>query len=188
MSVLSGRTTVSQYAASPKTVALLAATADELNPAEEIAEFYRRVFDIATAERDGLDVWGIIIGIGRMVQISDVDVFGFEGSGLQPWNQGPFVSPVQSSATRLEDTAYRQLLMFKAFANISNSTLATINEFLGVIFAGRGLAYAIDTGVMQMEFRTDFRLTGFEQFLLSDAGVAPKPGCVEVNIVSTPTP
>jgi hypothetical protein len=57
----------SQYAASEKILALAAAFQDRIDPEADVELFYRKMFDIYTAEGMGLDNWGVILGIGRAI-------------------------------------------------------------------------------------------------------------------------
>jgi hypothetical protein len=100
----------SQYSASRRLLAMTGSFQDVLDPTVDIDLFYKRIFNILTAEGYGLDNWGRILGIARV--ISD------EGVSLT-----------------LEDEMYRLLLLYKAMANISDATAAGLNRLLGVLIA-----------------------------------------------------
>jgi hypothetical protein len=133
----------SQYAASEKILALAAGFQDRIDPEVDVELFYRKMFDIYTAEGMGLDNWGVILQIGRTIPGPYMgDCFGFDGSGLAPFDQLPFVPDSGSGAAvtmiTLDDELYRLLLLYKALANISASDAATQNKLLSVL---------IDTGI-----------------------------------------
>jgi hypothetical protein len=175
----------SQYSNSSGLLPLLYGFEELADPLPFLREFYDKVYNLKTAVGACLDVWGRIIGIGRVIEVQYNKPFGFTGSLLAPWNQGQFSNGEKPTSVVLLDEPYRKLLFFKAYANIASSTLADINKFLALVFADRpfGSAWAVDTGIMTMDYRFSFSLTPYERFLLSDSGVAPKPGAVQVTIV-----
>ena len=96
---------LTQYSASPTITKLLSDFRDEIDTQADMATFEQNMFDIETASGIGLDIWGKIIGISRTIQLSD-------------------------STVTLDDEHYRKLLMYKALANITDSSLATLNKLL----------------------------------------------------------
>src|ERR1700731_1609022 len=88
-------TVLSQYANSPTIMQLVKNLNDYIDPTNNINAFFNMIWNIDTAVGYGLDVWGRIVGVGRVLKIATVDYFGFQGpsgaSGL-PWNQGIFYS------------------------------------------------------------------------------------------------
>jgi hypothetical protein len=128
-------TILSQYSASPRILDLARGFALRIDPSPDIDAFFDNVFNIETARGWGLDNWGRILGIPRGVQVATVDWFGYYGSQLQPWNNAPWYNDKQSTNNfPLTDEAYRQLLMYKAGANIGDASAATINRLLSQIF------------------------------------------------------
>lgn len=133
----------SQYSASKKIMALAAGYQERISPELDVELFYEKMFNIYTAEGFGLDNWGVILQIGRTIPGPYLgDCFGFDGSGLFPFDQLPFVPDSGSgtvvSVITLDDELFRLLLLYKALANISPSDAATQNKLLSVL---------IDTGV-----------------------------------------
>lgn len=102
---------LTQYSASPTITKLLSDFRDEIDTQADMATFYQNMFDIETANGIGLDIWGKIIGISRTIQLPD-------------------------STVTLDDEHYRKLLMYKALANITDSSLATLNKLLPLLFEG----------------------------------------------------
>lgn len=176
----------SQYSSSPNTQKILCGMNKQLDPARDIDLFMEKVFDISTAEGWGLDNWGRILGLGRTVLISSTAAFGFFGSGLQPFNQQPFDHGGLQSVVTLPDEDYRKLLMLKAASNISVSTVPMINKILAVIFKGRGDAFVLETGVMQIQYTFKFIMTPFERMIMLFDWMIPRPGCVTFTWVEEP--
>lgn len=107
---------LTQYSGSPTIVQLLSDFRDNIDPQADINLFIEKVMNIDTAEGIGLDILGKIIGMARVVR------YGGE-------------------TITLTDNLYRRLLMYKAFANISDSTMATMNKMLYLLF-GENLMFA----------------------------------------------
>ena len=81
---------LSQYSASPTIYQILADFRENIDPTPDIWTFYDNVFNIATAQGVGLDIWGAIIGMDRTIYD-------------------------QSTSTKitLDDEGYRKLLYYK---------------------------------------------------------------------------
>lgn len=156
-------------------------------------EFYDFVWNVDTAVGFGLDNWGRIVDISRLLEIpGNLTLFGFENAetppGVMPFNFGVFNVPggETSSSFLLPDDAYRTLILVKALANISATTSPSINQLLQNLFPGRGAAYVIDLGGMAMQFTFEFQLSLTEYAILSQSGALPHPAGVRVSIVTIP--
>lgn len=86
-------TILSQYATSDRITGLIATFADALDQTENFDTFYDKVWNLNTAEGYGLDVWGRIVGANRVLQVADVQYFGFAEQlpGVLPWGDPPFI-------------------------------------------------------------------------------------------------
>lgn len=175
----------SQYAASPTIRALVDFMNIRVDPTVDIKLFYDKIFNIYTAEGWGLDNWGRILGIGRILQVETDDYFGFNGSELEPFNQQVFYYPGVTNAYPLEDTPYRQLLLYKAAANIAASDLSTLNFLLNQVFNGRG-AYIVESGVMFIRYYFEFILTPYERALMRLDFIPPRPAGVGYEWLEAP--
>lgn len=102
---------LSQYSASPTIYQILANFRENIDPTPDIWTFYDNVFNIATAQGVGLDIWGAIIGMDRTIYD-------------------------QSTSTKitLDDEGYRKLLYYKALANITDASLYTLNYMINQLF------------------------------------------------------
>jgi hypothetical protein len=121
------RTIQSQYGTSPHIKGIIEAFAKAIDPTLEIEEFYKKYFDPRTAEGIGLDIWGIIVGASREIEVDAQEYFGFWGSNLHPFNEAPFWH--EKGATniyRMADNAFRELIFLKAWANIADATMPSI--------------------------------------------------------------
>jgi len=191
-------TLISQYANSPTLITLINAFDESVNPEDDLDTFYEFVWNIATAQGFGLDIWGRIVGIGRTVTFpSQEPNFGFEeayteptaDAGPQPFGSAPmFGGTLTSSTYTLTDDAYRTLILCKAMSNISDGSAPSLNRLLLNLFAGRGRCYVNDLGDMQMRLTFEFFLQPFERAILTQSGVIPRPAGVQLFIAELPFP
>lgn len=187
-------TLLSQYANSPTIVAMLNDMDSWIDPTADIDQFYDVIWNIQTARGFGLDIWGRIVGVTRYLKIpSQETYFGFDeayteptaSTGVQPFGQAPFYNgtPANSQTYALTDDAFRTLILAKAASNISDGTAASVNNLLLILFADRGRCYCNDLGNMQMRLTFEFSLQPFEQSILLQSGVIPKPAGVQLFII-----
>ena len=170
----------SQYSASKKILALAAGYQERIAPPTDVDLFYRKMFDIYTAEGFGLDNWGVILGIGRTIPGPYVgDCFGFDGSGLAPFDQLPFAPDSGSGSAvtmlTLDDELFRLLLLYKALANISASDAATQNKLLSVLIdtgiGGFGnVAYVLEVDTMVIRWVFEDYMTPLQLAVFKVAG------------------
>ncbi len=185
------RTLVSQYGNSASIRALIDSWNDSIDPRANLDAFYAAWWNVATAYGDGLDNWGRIVGVSRLLNIpSDEDFFGFfNDSTPYDWdtfNNGIFYTGYGATQTyELPDDAYRVLILAKALANISATTARGINRVLQQLFPGRGKAYVVDGLDMTMSYVFEFQLTVVEYAVLVNSGVLPHPAGVgySVNVI-----
>lgn len=187
------QTIISQHANSPTLVQLVQNMNQYIRQDANFKAFYDFVFNVDTAEGFGLDYWGRIVDISRLLEIPNVlNLFGFENDetppGVNPFNWGVFNIAGQSVSQSylLQDDAYRTLILVKALSNISATTAPSINQLLKNLFPGRGAAYVIDLGNMAMQFTFEFQLTVTEYAILAQSGALPHPAGVKVSIVTIP--
>lgn len=100
----------SQYSASKRIRALAAGYQTRIDPNIDIQLFYDKMFNIYTAEGVGLNNWGNILQIFRLITDPDTGI-----------------------SFSLNDELYRLLLLYKALANISASDAASQNKLLSVL-------------------------------------------------------
>jgi hypothetical protein len=178
------RTIISQYGNSPTLGLLIEAANQWLNPSANINNFYDLVWNVATAQGYGLDVWGRIVGVQRYLQVSLLKYWGYDEAGTtsaDPYGQSPFYSgaPISSNYA-LTDDAFRLLILAKAAANITDGSIPSINAILMALFPGRGNAWVADGLNMTLAYTFDFdpALTPVELAIIAQSGVLPRStGC-----------
>lgn len=193
-------TVISQYANSPRLVQLVEDFGEWFDPSENMQSFYLDLWNIDTAEGFGLDTWGIILGVSRVIPIPGTSgVLGFDTSDTPPdWENfgnindptagGPFDSgQISTGSFKLGDAAYRTLLLTKALANICATTAPALNALISNLFPGRGRCYTIDGGAMTMTYVFEFQITNIEFSILAFSGVLAHPAGVQVNILVIPS-
>jgi hypothetical protein len=145
-------TVISQYANSPILTQLVANFDSYIDQTQNFDGFYGDVWNIATAHGYGLDVWGRIVGINRIINFNATTWFGFAeaaqftgGVGITGFNQGPFYSgQALISNYALSDETFRNLILTKAAFNITDGSIPAINRMLMGLFPNLGNAYVTD--------------------------------------------
>lgn len=144
------QTIISQYADSSKITQLISNWFQYIDQTADIDAFLDNIWDITTAVGYGLDVWGRIVGVTRILTVQTGRFFGFEEQGItvDPFNQSPFYAGVPSSANfSLSDSAFRSLIYAKALFNITNGSIPAINQILRTLFPNRGNAFVTEPKV-----------------------------------------
>lgn len=181
------QTLLSQYANAPRIQALIAGWNQMLDPATLIDQWYQQVWNLQTAQGFGLDVWGRIVGVSRVLSLSAQSYLGFfeasdlteEGFAQAPWFQGEETT----NNYRLADDGFRQLIYAKALANIAGGSVLDINRILMTLFSGQGDAYVRDNGDMTMSYVFRFVPTAVQVSIIQNSGVLPRPAGVGVSYV-----
>lgn len=198
-------TVISQYANSATILQLVANMDAYVNPAANIQAFYDFVWNVDTAQGFGLDIWGKIVNVSRLLHIPNSDrTVGFQdGSSTGPgpgwdvepfggapgdpvggqgiWNQGPG----STQTYILPDIAYRRLIFVKALANIVATTVPALNQLLRNLFAGRGNVYVTNGLDMTMVIVfADFDPTPVELAIIEQSGAFPIPPGVSFTITA----
>jgi len=106
-----------------------------------------------------------------------------QSSDWQPWGQAPFYSIGTTSTYALSDEAFRSLILIKALANISTSTVPALNQLLLNLFSGRGRCYINDLGDMQIRYTFEFALEDWELAIITNSGAFPRPSGVYASVM-----
>src|ERR1700749_3382285 len=122
-----GQTICSQYANSPTLLQLVKNMNDNIDPRANLLQFYNVVWNVDTAVGFGLDIWGRIVGVSRVIPIpATLGAFGFQTDNFppdwqnfgvtgQPATGGPFFSgQVNTGGFTLNDDACCVLILTKA--------------------------------------------------------------------------
>jgi hypothetical protein len=189
-----GRTIISQYGNSPTLGLLIEAANQWLDPGANIDTFYADVWNIATAQGYGLDIWGRIVGVQRVLTVSAGKYWGYKEAGTTsaepyyPGGHGAFYSgQAFTSNFALSDQSFRLLILAKAASNISDGSISSINAIMMALFPGRGFAWVVDNLNMSLTYTFAFLpvLTPVELAILGQSGVLPRPTGVSTSITSS---
>lgn len=141
-------TVLSQYANSSALTTLVTNFDQYIDQTANLQNFFDLVMNVDTAQGYGLDVWGRIVGVTRILQIAVGKWFGFQEGGTvsyDPFNQSALFSGEPLTANfALSDNAYRTLIFAKALANISINTIPALNQMLVNLFPHRGNCYVTE--------------------------------------------
>lgn len=106
---------ISQYANSPHICGILDNFRKTIMADGDIGVFYKNIMDIDTANGKGLNVLGNIVNISRTVEMS------YRG---------------KRQRFTLNDEQYRRMILYRALANITDSSGYNINKMMDVLFNG----------------------------------------------------
>lgn len=96
------QTIISQFANSPTLVQLIQDMDAYIDPSADIQTFYDYCWNVETAQGFGLDIWGRIVGVSRLLQVPFLpEQFGFETATVAAAALGVFVL----DETHLDDTS-----------------------------------------------------------------------------------
>lgn len=87
------QTVITQYRDSPTLMRLLDDWNDDIDPRAFFSAWLVNVWSIETATGYGLDIWGRIVGVSRIIKIQSGKYLGFsEADDLteEPWNTAPW--------------------------------------------------------------------------------------------------
>lgn len=188
------RTVISQYGQSPTIRQLIDNMDEYIDPGVDMAAFYNLVWNVDTAVGFGLDIWGRIVGVSRLLVLTTNDpILGFDNPSSPPdwtpFGHGRFASGAGAGggqAYELPDDAFRVLILTKALSNIVATTARSLNQLLRNLFPNRGRVFVRDLGAMEMEFVFNFALTPVEFAIVSQSNALPHPGGVFYSVVVIP--
>ena len=187
-------TVMSQYANSPILTQLIANIWEYLDPSANIELFHNNIWNIDTATGEGLDIWGRIVGVDRILTVSTESYFGFaQSSTAKTFGEAPFYSGgnVGTGNVTLSDDAYRTLIMVKAAANITDGSIASYNALLLSLFQSSGEVFVADAGqdvngtvvpAMSAWYVFNFTPTATDLAILRNSGAVMRPTGVDVTI------
>jgi hypothetical protein len=179
-------TIISQYGNSPRLTQLIESFNAAMDPTEFMDSFYDLIWNVATAQGYGLDVWGRIVGVSRTLKVPGAaEYLGFNeaGNSWTGFGQGAFYSGGGiSENVVLADTDYRQLILAKAAGNISDGSIPALNAILMNLFRARGDCYVADGLNMTMAYTFSFPLNPIELAIVETTGVLPNPCGVVINV------
>lgn len=182
-----------QYVNSNKLLGLIDTFNQAVGPESFIDNFYDLIWNIETATTYGLNVWGKIVVVDRLLTVTENQIYlGFSEAlstppvvdDPQPFNQAPFFNNQSETSTiTLSDDIYRKLIMMKAMANITDCTIPSMNAALMFMFGDSGVCYVRNDGGMTLSYVFEFELSIAELAIVQNSGALPAPAGVTVNIV-----
>ena len=182
-------TVLSQYANSPRLMALIQNFQDYVDQTQNFENFFDFIWNVDTAQGVGLDIWGRIVAVNRVLQIAtSPPFFGFtEGNSADDYtgfNQGPFYSGQKlTNNFILTDDGFRVLILAKAFSNICNASIPSTNFILRYLFGNSGRCYCTDGLNMTMTYTFEFTPTPVQVSILTYSGVFPRPSGVSFQLI-----
>lgn len=178
------QTLLSQYANSPVITTLLARLNYAFDQQSQIDAFYALVWDVDTAQGYGLDVWGRIVGVNRVLRVPRGGFLGWKEAGdAQSFGTGIWAGRgVLTSNYSLTDDAFRRLVLAKAALNITDASIPSINAALLALFPDHGNSYVRDDGAMGLTYVFGATLSPLELAIVSQSGVLPRPTGVSAAI------
>ena len=186
-------TVQSQYATSKRMRAVIDAFWQAINPKSDIDLLYRKLVNPRTAEGWVLDIWGRIVAIGRsyLAVEDDTPYFGFDppegvkNERLNSFGNAPFYKQVMGKV-RLADTMFRTYVFLKALINISNSSLASLNQAVKLLFPDADIQI-LHTGTMVLRVLVLSPLSESDKAALDNLSWIPAGVGLEMYQVVTPT-
>jgi hypothetical protein len=185
------QTILSQYANSPRILSLIESFSDAIN-ADGLSDlFVTSILDIDTATGYGLDVWGRIVQVrralyvpggasGKLLGWGEPGAGKFYGWRQAPWNTLNRITPNYV----LQDEDYRRLILVKAFSNISDRSIPSMNAALMQMFAGQGSVHVSDLGNMTAAYVFDFHPSQLDLAILQQSGAFASPSGVLMSVVT----
>lgn len=181
-------TIAGEYANSEIITTLIGNMDEYVDQTANLDQFYDTVFNVATAVGYGLDIWGKIVDVSRILDVPQgADYFGLEEAepGSNPLNTQPFFSGQQlTNNFILSDSSYRVLIYAKALANICDGSIPAMNQILLRLFPNRGNCFVTDGLDMTMTNTFQFALSEVELAIVAQSGALPKPTGVSMTIVT----
>ena len=186
-------TVQSQYATSKRMRTVIDAFWQAINPKSDIDLLYKKLVNPRTAEGWGLDIWGRIVAIGRsyLAVEDDTPYFGFDppegvkNERLNSFGNAPFYKQIMGKV-RLADTMYRTYVFLKALINISNSSLASLNQAVKLLFPDADIQI-LHTGTMVLRVLVLSPLSESDKAALDNLSWIPAGVGLEMYQVITPT-
>lgn len=181
-------TILKQYANSPIITQLIGDFFSYVDQTKNLDDFFDFMWNVYTAEGYGLDCWGTIVAVNRVLKIGGgLQFLGWDEGGTidyAPFNQAPWYSGQKLTDNYiLTDDGFRVLILAKAFANICDGSIKSINHILMALFGASGKCYCTDEGGMTMTYTFEFTPSPVQLAILMNSGVMPTPTGVSYTIV-----
>lgn len=181
------QTIISQYANSPVLLKLIQNYNTYFDPQALLQAFYDDVWNVATAQGYGLDIWGRIVGVSRVLNVAAQNYLGFEGvttNPTTPFNVGPLYAGGNTTSNyTLTDSQFRTLIYAKALANIWDGSTPGLNKILLTLLPDNP-GYVVVASPLNIVLTFPTALTNFQAAVVGSSGVLPIPAGVGVTVSS----
>ncbi len=177
------QTVISQYRNSPVLLRLIENFNGYFDPDQFSDALYNDIWNLDTASGYGLDVWGRIVGVSRVLQVASTSFLGFNGvTTVTPFNVRPFYAGggVTSNYT-LSDNTFRTLIYAKAQANIWDGSIPALNKILLTLFPAGGNSY-VAVGNLSLTYTLGFKPTNLQLAIVTNSGVLPAPAGIAISV------
>ncbi|MFT8482720.1 MAG: DUF2612 domain-containing protein [Gluconobacter cerinus] len=181
-------TILAQYANSPSLCTIIEGFNQAVDPGLVIDNWYDNVWNPQTATGWGLDVWGRIVGVSRVLKVTETNFFGFSQGSPDSKTFGSGVFYNGGSVTSnyiLSDEAFRRLIFAKAAANIWDGSIPSLNAILMQLFGDEGNCYVADNQDMTITVTFEFTPSPVGISIIA-SGILPRPSGVEYSYAFTP--
>lgn len=181
------QTVYAQFANSPAINTILDGFNQAIDPSANIDAWYDNIWNVQTAVGYGLDVWGRIVGVSRVLQVAAGGFLGFAEAqdpsySVLSFGYGIFYSGTPTTSNyALSDDAFRTLIFAKALANITDGSITGINAILMLLFGAYGEAWVEDNRNMTMTIAFNFVPTPVQTAIVETSGVIPRPSGVSIS-------
>ncbi len=174
-------------------MALLEDIDEWISPDANMEAFFELIWNIRRqggAAGYGLDVWGRIVNVSRVVSMTTFGPsFGFNEAGDRTgFDQANFyVDDRTTTNFTMSDEIYRLLIFARAALNITDCSIPAINAILRSLFPGRGNAFVTDGAngptPPLFGFAEAGDRTGFDQGTFDDSQIpsSPRPMSIIYN-------
>ena len=177
---------IREYGNSPSINQLITNFNSYIDPTANLDAFYSNMWNVETATGYGLDVWGRIVGVSRVLAVATLVYLGATGpSGTSgdSMNVASFYSgETTTSNFALADDPYRTLIFAKALFNISDGSIGAINNILMTLFGSQGQCWVVDNLNMSMVYYFNFTLDPVSSSIVYQSGVLPRPSGIIATV------
>ncbi|MFT8720682.1 DUF2612 domain-containing protein [Acetobacter sp.] len=177
------KTILSQYASARSLCTIISGWNQALDPSPLVDQWFANVWNLETAVGYGLDVWGRIVGVSRVLKVADDKFFGWtEDVTEETFGYSVFYNGIISGdQVSISDDAFRQLIKAKALKNITDGSVLSLNAVLMTLFYGQGDAWVEDGLDMSMTYVFGFSPSLVQRSIIQNSGVLPRPSGVSVS-------